>query len=257
MGKKQILVSVKAYPNPSRKYGETVCCAGIDLSNFHLIRLYPVPYRDLDNEKRFKKYSLIEVDCFPPRDDKRPESFQINPGSIRVIKELNTESGTWKKRKYIVLKAPVKSMCQVYDDVEAQDLSLGLIKPENVKFEWTRQSRSDEDSRKSCYAQLSFFNKKKDEIEEIPYNFYYNFTCVGVPDCPGHKLPIIDWEIGQAFRNWRTRYKTEKILLEKIEQRWLDIANTEKKDVHFYVGNMKRFRKIFMVLGVFFPKLGM
>jgi hypothetical protein len=28
---KRILVVVKTYPNPSSTYGETVCCAGVDL----------------------------------------------------------------------------------------------------------------------------------------------------------------------------------------------------------------------------------
>jgi len=43
--KKKILVAVKAYPNPSSKYVETVCCAGIDLSTNQWIRLYPIPFR--------------------------------------------------------------------------------------------------------------------------------------------------------------------------------------------------------------------
>ncbi|MDY6855454.1 MAG: hypothetical protein SWO11_12230 [Thermodesulfobacteriota bacterium] len=141
--KKRILITVKAYPNPSRKYSETVCCAGVDLNNFQLVRLYPVPFRDLDNNKKFKKYSIIEVDCFPPNDDKRPESFRLNSDSISVIALLDTEKGTWKKRKDIVLKVPVKSMCQVYKDLETQDLSLGLIKPESVAFEWSKSLRSE------------------------------------------------------------------------------------------------------------------
>ncbi len=41
--------------------------------------------------------------------------------------------------------------------------------------------------------------------------------------------------------------------MEKIEQRWVGIADTAKKDVYFYVGNLKRFRQTFMVLGVFYP----
>lgn len=256
IGKKRILITVKAYPNPSTKYSETICCAGVDLSNSQLVRLYPIPFRDLDNDQKFKKYSIIEVDCFEPNDDRRPESFRVIYNSISVVDFLNTEKGTWKKRKDIVLKVPVKSLCHVYRNAEDSDLSLGLIKPENVTFEWSRQSLSDQESRESCYAQLSFFDKKKDAIEEIPFHFYYNFKCAGVYDCPGHKLSIIDWEIGQAYRDWRSKYLTEKILLEKIKQRWLDISNTEKKDVYYYVGNMKRFRKAFMVLGVFFPPLG-
>jgi hypothetical protein len=252
--KKKILVTVKAYPNPSRKYSETVCCAGVDLSNSQLVRLYPILFRDLDEDKKFKKYSIIEVDCSAPSDDKRPESFHVNVDTIKVIDQLDTDKGTWERRKSIVLKVPVKSMCQVYQDAEQNDLSLGLIKPEEVSFEWAKQSLSDQQAREVCYAQLSFFDKKKNAIEEIPFNFYYNFKCSGESDCPGHKLSIIDWEIGQAYRNWRSRYPTEKVLLEMIEQHWLDIADTTKKDVYFYVGNMKRFRTTFMVLGVFYPQ---
>jgi len=253
--KKQILITVKAYPNPSKKYGETVCCAGIDLSNFQLVRLYPIPYRDLDDDKKFKKYSIITVQCYKPKDDKRPESFRVIYDSIRVDSFIDTEKGTWETRKDIVLKVPIKSLCQLYKDVEDSNLSLGLIKPENITFEWAPQRLSDQRLREACYAQLSFFDKRKDTIEEIPFIFYYNFKCMGVENCPGHKLSIVDWEIGQAYRNWRFKYSTEEILFEKIEQRWLDISNTTKKDVYFYVGNMKRFRMNFMVLGVFYPPL--
>ncbi len=212
--KKRILITVKAYPNPSKKYGETVCCAGVDLNNSQLVRLYPIPFRDLDNDKKFKKYSIIEVDCFLPSDDKRPESFRVNADTINVVDLLDTEKGTWAK-----------------------------------------QSPSDQKAREACYAQLSFFDKKKDAIEGIPFNFYYKFKCAGVSNCPGHKLSIIDWEIGQSYRDWRAKYPAEQVLLEKIKQRWLDISNTARKDVYFYVGNMKRFRKTFIILGVFYPSV--
>ena len=55
---KTVLVTVKAYPNPSRKYTETVCCAGIDIDTKKWIRLYPIPYRDLDESQKFKKYNI-------------------------------------------------------------------------------------------------------------------------------------------------------------------------------------------------------
>jgi len=63
---KTVLITVKAYPNPSKKYGETVCCAGIDLQTNSWIRLYPVTYRDLEYSKRFKKYDIIKVKCAKP-----------------------------------------------------------------------------------------------------------------------------------------------------------------------------------------------
>ena len=74
---KTILITVKAYPSPSRKYGETVCCAGIDIDTARWIRLYPIPFRDLDTSQKFKKYTIIRVrDC-------------------KEIKCINGASGKW------------------------------------------------------------------------------------------------------------------------------------------------------------------
>jgi hypothetical protein len=43
----RLLVTVKAYPQPSKRYGETVCVAGvrIDTDIPSWVRLYPVAYR--------------------------------------------------------------------------------------------------------------------------------------------------------------------------------------------------------------------
>ena len=46
------LVLVKAFPQPSQKYEETVCCAGITPAG-QVVRLYPVRYRRLKPEQRF------------------------------------------------------------------------------------------------------------------------------------------------------------------------------------------------------------
>lgn len=85
---KNVLVTVKAYPNPSRKYGETVCVAGVDLKTSKWVRLYPIPFRDLDDEKKFAKYSVIEVRAKKPSDDKRPDEKikkQGNPAMLNLV----------------------------------------------------------------------------------------------------------------------------------------------------------------------------
>ena len=41
----RILVTVKTYPTLSRKYGETVCTAGVR-EDGTWVRMYPVPFRD-------------------------------------------------------------------------------------------------------------------------------------------------------------------------------------------------------------------
>jgi hypothetical protein len=250
--KKQILITVKAYPNPSRDLGETVCCAGIDINNYQLTRLYPIPFRDLESNRQFKKYNIIEVDCFRS-DDKRPESYSIVRSSIRIIDYLGPENGTWKKRYDIVSKVPIKSMCQVKKDSEASDLSLGIIKPENITFDFKKHKLPDLKEREKYYSQTSFLDKKKSVIEDIPFRFYYSFKCDRVNSCEGHQLMIVDWEIYQAYRKWRDIYPAN-VLPEKIKENWLNISDTSKKEVLFYVGNMRQFRGTFMVLGVFYRR---
>ena len=249
---KIVLITVKAYPNPSKKYGETVCCAGVVLSSGVCIRLFLIQYRDLDDDLKFKKYSVVDLNCSKAQDDSRPESYKVDAGSIRVIEQWDTKD-RWEKRKKVVLPTLSASMCQVYEAAKEKDKSLALIKPGDISFSWEKAPTKDQATREACYAQLSFFDKKKNAVEAIPYNFYYSFKCPGVEGCPGHKMSIIDWELGQSYRSWRWRYRDAKMLLEKIKERWLDRICSAKNDVYFYVGNMKRFRQTFMILGAFYP----
>jgi hypothetical protein len=251
---KKVLVTVKAYPNPSKKYGETVCVAGIDLGSGKWIRLYPIQYRDLEDQKKFKKYSVIEVKTHKATDDTRPESFKVDAGSIRVIDWYDTTKG-WEKRKQVVLSTVSTSYCHILNESEQSGISLGMFKPHRIAFKRKKIKLQDETERDTCYAQLSFYNKSKHAVEEIPFDFRYQFHCLGKNGCPGHDLPIIDWEIGQAYRSWRYDYRDEAVLLEKIKERWLDNLCSEKRDTYFFVGNMKRFRQNFMILGVFYPPM--
>lgn len=250
---KKVLVAVKSYPSPSRRYGETVCAAGVDLNSGKWVRLYPIPFRDLDQNKKFKKYNIIKVQTNRPGRDKRPESYRVNVDSIEILGYLDTKKDKWARRKDIILPTVSNSMCEILEEREKKDKSLGMFKPRNVDFMWKKARPKNQDAREACYAQLSFFNKKKEVIENIPFDFRYRFFCHNEPVCPGHNYSIVDWEIGQAYRDWRWKYKTRDLLLEKIKERWLNRMCSPENDVYFFVGNMKRFRDVFMILGVFYP----
>ncbi len=249
---KRVLVVVKAYPNPSKKYEETVCCAGIDLKTGQWIRLYPIPFRDLDESKKFSKYTIIDVQCEKAIRDRRIESYRVNSDSIRIIKTLDTSQG-WRKRKQILLPTVSQSFCHILSEVK-QNRSLGMFKPIEVSFSVQKADAFNSVKRHACYTQLSFFNKQKKEIEKIPYDFYYHFKCQNEPDCPGHQLKIIDWEIGQAYRAWRKICPTQENLLLKLREKWLYIVSSSK-DAYFIVGNLHFPRKQFMILGVFYPPI--
>lgn len=250
---KKVLITVKSYPNPSKKYGETVCVAGIDIDSRAWVRLYPIRFRDLDGNKKFKKYSIIQVQVIKAKKDKRPESYRVDADSIKIIGYLDTRKDRWTQRKNIILPTISNSMCEILQESEDKDKSLGMFKPRNIDFVWEKARPKNQNARKACYAQLSFLDKKKEVIENIPFDFRYKFFCHNDPLCSGHNYSIIDWEIGQAYRDWQWKYKTQDLLLEKIKERWLDNMCSSNNDVYFFVGNMKRFRNIFMVLGVFYP----
>ena len=250
--RKHVLITVKTYPTPSKTYIETVCCAGIDLDTGSWIRLYPVPFRDLDRSRQFKKYDIIEVKCEKAPKDHRVESYHIDQGSIKVLGHLDSKQ-KWRKRAEIILPTASPSFCHIQSKT-AENVSLGTFKPSRIGFLCKKAEAADDGKRQACYMQLTFFDRRKNVIEKVPYDFYYEFHCAGEDACPGHRLKIIDWELGQAYRKWREETRSAAELLEKIRQKWLVEIYSERNDVYFYVGNMHVFRDQFLVLGVFYPK---
>ena len=248
---KRVLITVKAPPNPSRKYQETNCCAGIDLDSGQLVRLYPIPFRLLDDSKKFPKYSIVKVSCQRPIRDKRVESYKVDQDSIEIVEHLDTKN-KWSKRKRIVLPTVSPSFCKIVDDVKLNK-SLGVFKPCNIQFSVKKVTLRDQAKQEAPYRQYWLFDKQLKPLEQIPFVFYYKFKCLNLTSCPGHTLTIHDWEITQSYRAWRCRYQSESILVKKIEEKWMGICGPEK-DVYFYVGNMWQHPKQFMVLGVFYPK---
>jgi hypothetical protein len=247
---KRVLITVKSPPNPSKKYQETNCCAGVDLDSGQLIRLYPIPFRLLDDSKKFPKYTVIKVSCHKPIRDKRVESYKVDQDSIEILDFLGTKN-KWAKRKQIVLPTITPSFCQIVQDIRLNK-SLGFFKPCSIHFSTKEVSLRDQEKQEAPYRQYWLFDKRLKPLEQIPFAFYYSFKCYNLLGCPGHTLSIHDWEITQAYRAWRYKYSSQTVLLQKIEEKWTDICGPEK-DVYFYVGNMWQRPKQFMILGVFYP----
>ena len=250
--KKRILVTVKAYPNPSKQYVETVCTAGITIDSKEWIRIYPVPFRDLDSKKKFKKYDIIEANIKKATGDTRPESFKVDADTIRVIGNVGPENN-WVKRNAYLIPLVSSSMCEIEERCKSNNLSLGMFKPRlPLKFTCERINRPFKPGALAGYSQLSLFNPIKKVLDRIPYVFRYEYHCQGVSTCRGHKQCILDWEIAEAYRNWKINYPIEKELLDKIREKWLETMFAKDRNSYLMVGNQHRF-KTFMVLGVYWP----
>jgi len=74
---------VKAWPQPSRKYIETVCCAGVTPDGAWR-RLFPIRFRHLDGARQFKRWDIIEYEPQRPNDDRRGESLAlVRPRNVK------------------------------------------------------------------------------------------------------------------------------------------------------------------------------
>jgi hypothetical protein len=76
----RVRILVKASPQHSDKYQETVCCAGVT-DDAQLIRLYPITYRRLAQENQFNRYDLIEA-TIPATTRRRLTNQKRNPTLI-------------------------------------------------------------------------------------------------------------------------------------------------------------------------------
>ena len=101
-GHEKTLVLVKALPEESSQYGETVCCAGLTPEG-EWRRQFPIRYRNLSS--KFKRWQWIEYNWRAPKNDPRPESRRVQEGSIVIVGEVPPSKRTDFLSPYIRISA--------------------------------------------------------------------------------------------------------------------------------------------------------
>ncbi|MBG0768174.1 MAG: hypothetical protein H0S77_11300 [Spirochaetaceae bacterium] len=131
--KKKLFITVLTYPNPSHKYIETVCTAGLTESG-DWIRVYPIKLRMLDT--RIQKYGWYILDI-EPRDrnkDNRKESYYCISPPEECIEHIGPDNN-WKARKEICLKNVFYNFknLETASDTQRKDfISLATFKPKEL-----------------------------------------------------------------------------------------------------------------------------
>src|ERR1700722_3082648 len=82
----ELAIIVKAVPQPSKRYGETVCCAGITRQG-EWRRLYPIRFRRL-KDNSFARWQWIECRTARRRSDLRAESRRVSEDSIKPLSTI-------------------------------------------------------------------------------------------------------------------------------------------------------------------------
>jgi hypothetical protein len=231
-----LLASVKAYAQPNIRYGDPICVAGArtDRDQAEWVRLFPVPFGDLDPSQQFKKYQLIAVEARKPRNDRRPESWRPDCGTLELGRFVDSR-GRWADRRRFLQPLIVESMCALQRDQRKNGTSLALFKPAAIEdFDWKRPHR-------------------KSQPGALPFRFRYHYRCFD-SRCKGHSQVIVDWELAESFREWKVRFGSERVVLESLRRKWLDEMCGPEQDTHFFAGNMADRPSSFLILGVFWPR---
>src|ERR1700751_4856151 len=133
VAKEKVLIAVKTYPAISGKYTELACTAGFR-EDGSWIRLYPIPFRLLDHDKRYKKYQWVEVDIARNRGDQRPESHRVlNTAAIRLLNQIGTER-EWEDRRKLILgnNKIYTNLKEIIGLAHANKISLAVFKPAEI-----------------------------------------------------------------------------------------------------------------------------
>jgi len=246
--KKRILVVVKTYPNPSRSYRETVCCAGVDLDTGRWVRMYPITFRWL-TRGRFAKFQVIECTATRPRDDTRPESWRLNQDSITLVgRPMPTGTAGWRRRMAL-LPSPSRSLEEIQEAQAANRTSLGMFRPKEILGLVKEKARPWTERQKAYLRQQHLdlgveISREVQELEQIPWSFSYRFTCDDDRCVRPHELQIIDWELGAAYRNWSRAYGGG--WEEKLRQKYAH--ELPATDLHLVVGNIAAHPASFVII---------
>ncbi len=261
MDKQRVLITVKTYPTLSRKYGETVCTAGIR-DDGSWVRIYPVPFRRLDEEQQYKKFDWIECQLVRNPSDPRPETFRpVDQAELVPVGHMDRFHDWSERRKLLLRTARVfDRLDDLITGAKCNELSLAVFKPTRL-LDFTCESE-DRDwnpdklkQMRDTYSQLDLFEDNAwrqtfEVIPKLPYSFSYKFE-----DASGKQseLQILDWEAGALYWNClRSSDGNETVALTKVRQKYYD--EFARKDLHFFLGTTQQFHFVapnpWVIIGV-------
>jgi hypothetical protein len=259
MQDEKILILTKTYPNPSKKYQETTCVAGVS-EHGKLTRIYPVRYRFLQDEQQFKKWQWIEGKLSKSTADNRPESRKVDSDSIRLGDVIDTQNN-WSKR----LKWIEPHILPSFSSLEERRLNtgetLGFLRPSRLislevvplpkdERDWTDDEK--EKLTRDLQQPGLFDDANKPTISilrKIPYSFYYKYEIETLDGPEVKRHMITDWEAGALFWNC---YKSHGEMWEKPFREKLE-AGFQKKDMILMMGNMHLHQHQWLIIGLVYP----
>jgi len=261
MPRERVLITVKTYPTLSKKYGETVCTAGIR-EDGSWVRIYPVPFRRLDEEQQYRKFDWIECDLMNSRSDPRPETrIPVDVRQLVPVGHIGTDHNWQERRRLLLHTTTVFTRLEtLIAAAKTNMLSLAVFKPTRITdFIIEPDERNWDPAKVEAMRQRAQQGDLFDEeswrktfqiIPKIPYSFSYRFEDeVG----QSSEMQILDWEIGALYSNClRKALYDESIALQKVREKYMDAFL--QTDIHLFLGTTLQFHFVapnpWVIIGV-------
>ncbi len=252
----RVLIWAKTYPELSSRHTETVCTGAVDAGG-RPIRLYPVPLRYLQGTQQYSLGDIVEVRASRNPKDNRPESYRIEPDTLRVVGKIPPDQQEWAGRREWIFRDTswhFESIAQLEQARLRDDSSLGLVRPGTVERVYLRAKKpaAEREFREkwaTVTAQQDFFLPEYKALEFLSQEIRIVWRCAVPCDQCGrrpHDMMVLDWgllELARRDGDW-----------EKARQRLETISDLNAYDFRLFIGNFRLHQKSWGVIGLWYPK---
>ena len=255
----RILILCKTYPSPSAKHAETSCVAGME-GDGSLVRLYPVPFRLIGDDKQFKKWQWVTVRIEKAKQDHRPESHKIFVDTINCDARPLPTDDNWRARREWIDKIPVfHDFAELDAARKNQGTTLGLIRPSRVlgvdvtpaeRPEWTEKEKA---KLIKMQQQGDLFDdtdaRSITTLRKLPFDFHYRYACDVGGETREYRHKIVDWEAGALY--WNVLRQNGSTWLDRFKAKFE--GNLPERDLMFLMGTIHRFPDQWLIVSLIYP----
>jgi len=253
----RLLILTKTYPAPSTKHREISCVAALNADG-KLRRLYPVPFRLLEGDQKFKKWEWIDAKVQRANDDQRPESHRIFVDTIQRKDEVLGTENNWEERRRWIEPHLQPSAEAIEERRSRSGETLAYLRPSRLlgldiaaarEPDWTSEERA-----KLVHKQDGLFDteemRAKAQLRKLEHDFYYRYECETPAGPKVYRHKITDWEVGALYWNVRRSHREgwEKPFRQKLEAEFFT-----GKDLLFLMGTIHRFPDQWLIVGLAYP----
>ncbi|MEZ6093439.1 MAG: hypothetical protein R3C03_04255 [Pirellulaceae bacterium] len=229
----EFMVNCKTYPAVSKKYIETVCTGGVQASG-EFVRLYPVPFRLLDENEKYDRWDLVRVQAYKDTKDTRPESWHLMQGTpIEFVENISTEKRRWDWMQHTVHSST--------GAMSSKGITNGCVEIEPIEFYWKADDQELSKSQMQVVQQQNLF-VSSDVLQLLAdrpkWQYRLKYREVGTGKEVDSK--VLAWSYYQGIRQ-NLKKMSEKEALEATADRVRQSIFNSKKTIFGIFGTHSRF----------------